>query len=215
MNPTARKRHRRLIVRTALALLMAALISNQRVRTAGVINVTTTVQGIADDGLCSLQEAIYAANVDAAYNGCTAGSGDDVIALQAGATYRMSAPVDDQYNPLGPTATPIVLTNITIEANGAQLVRSNPNGTTTGLPNFRAFAVSRVTASNADCFNPVSATRFNLLVCGVDQTNTLGIGPSQGHLTIRNAYIKEFAVKGGEGAGMVSSVASAASIDFP
>ena len=147
MNPTARKRHRRLIVRTALALLMAALISNQRVRTAGVINVTTTVQGIADDGLCSLQEAIYAANVDAAYNGCTAGSGDDVIALQAGATYRMSAPVDDPYNPLGPTATPIVLTNITIEAHGALLVRSNPNGTTTGLPNFRAFAVSHVTPS--------------------------------------------------------------------
>src|SRR5690349_20244384 len=109
MNPKARKRHRRLvIVRTVLALLMAALISNQRVRTAGVINVTTTVPGIADDGLCSLQEAIYAANIDSAYNGCPAGSGDDVIELQAGATYRMSAPIDDPYNPLGPTATPIV-----------------------------------------------------------------------------------------------------------
>jgi uncharacterized repeat protein (TIGR01451 family) len=174
---------------------MAALISNQRVRTAGVINVTTTVPGIADDGLCSLQEAIYAANIDAAYNGCPAGSGDDVIELQAGATYRMSAPIDDPYNPLGPTATPIVLTTITIEAHGAQLVRSNPNGTTTGLPNFRAFAVSHV-LQTACAAIPID---LQLAACGVDQSNSLGIGPSVGQLTLRNAHIKGFTAKGGNG----------------
>jgi len=199
MNRKARRGHRphRLLMRTVLALLMATLISNHRVRTQGTIQVNTLTAGIADDGLCSLQEAIYAANVDAAYNGCVAGSGDDVIELEAGATYRMSSPVDDAFNPLGPTATPIVLTNITIEAHGAQLVRSNPNGTTTGLPNFRAFAVSHLAAPSSACsLVPID---LQLAACGVDQSNSLGIGASVGQLTIRNAHIKGFAAKGGNG----------------
>jgi len=197
MTRNARRRPspRRLIARTVLALLMATLVSTQRVRTQATIQVNTLTAGIADDGLCSLQEAIYAANIDAAYNGCAAGNGDDVIELQAGATYRMSAPVDDPYNPLGPTATPIVLTNITIEAHGALLVRSNPNGTTTGLPNFRAFAVSHVTPSPCSGI-PID---LELFACGVDQSNALGIGPSVGQLTIRNAHIKGFTARGGNG----------------
>jgi uncharacterized repeat protein (TIGR01451 family) len=199
MNRNARRRHRplRLIVRAVLALLMATLISNERVRSQGTIQVNTLTAGIADDGLCSLQEAIYAANVDAAYNGCPAGNGDDVIELQAGATYRMSAPVDDPYNPLGPTATPIVLTNITIEAHGARLVRSNPDGSTSGLPNFRAFAVSHLAPGASAC--AIVPIDLELLACGVDESDSLGIGTSVGQLTIRNAYIKGFTARGGNG----------------
>jgi hypothetical protein len=65
--------------------------------------------------------------------------------------------VADTLNPAGPTATPVITTNITIEANGAELlwVGSQP---------ARAFTVE-----------------------------------STGHLTIRNAYIKGFHVKGGNG----------------
>ena len=53
----------------------------------------------------------------------------------------MSAIVDDAHNPFGPTATPIVFSKITIEANGARLEHV-PNGVS-----FRAFAVGTASVS--------------------------------------------------------------------
>lgn len=43
------------------------------------IVVDTAVDGIADDGLCSLREAVLSANTDMAVGGCTAGNGGDTI----------------------------------------------------------------------------------------------------------------------------------------
>ena len=43
------------------------------------ITVTTTSDVIASDGLCSLREAVIAANTDAAFSDCPGGSGEDVI----------------------------------------------------------------------------------------------------------------------------------------
>jgi hypothetical protein len=174
-----------------LALVTVAF--ERPARTAGAtIHVTTTTQGInAGDGFCSLQEAIYSANLD--HNrvpsalhpitfvdnpDCEAGGGDDVIELEASATYTMTTIMDDPYNPVGPTATPIVLSNITIEANGAHLVRPNPNRDFGGLPNFRAFAVAKTSIADPD--------------------GDLGIS-TDGNLTIRNAYIQGFTAKGGNG----------------
>src|SRR6266581_5581648 len=152
---------------------------------AGTITVNTTQQGVHEnDGYCSLQEAIYAANFDDAIAiastnpdqfvsvpECDPGSGDDTIVLPAGAVFEMSSIVDDAHNPFGPTATPIVFSNITIEANGARLEHV-PNGV-----NFRAFAVG--TASVSTPGGTVSGT---------------------GNLTLRNVHIKGFTVKGGDGA---------------
>ncbi len=101
---------------------------------AATITVTTTNQEVNNDGLCSLQEAIFAANFDAAIavdpsnlsnaiaTGCTAGSGADTIVLAA-ATYQMSGIVQDPFNHLGPTATPLIFSSITIQGNGAKLER--------------------------------------------------------------------------------------------
>ncbi|MEZ4638583.1 MAG: S8 family serine peptidase [Caldilineaceae bacterium] len=47
------------------------------------ILVTTVDDVVAADGLCSLREAVVAANDDMAYNGCTAGSGADHIRFAA------------------------------------------------------------------------------------------------------------------------------------
>ncbi|MEZ4658885.1 MAG: CSLREA domain-containing protein [Caldilineaceae bacterium] len=44
-----------------------------------IITVTTTADAIADDAHCSLREAVIAANTDAPYGGCPAGSGVDTI----------------------------------------------------------------------------------------------------------------------------------------
>jgi CSLREA domain-containing protein len=142
------------------------------------IYVTTTEQDLNDNGECSLQEAIYSANFDdnvaiVATNpdqvvdtACVAGNADDTIVLPAGAVFPMSFIVDDAHNPFGPTATPIVTSAITLEANGARLEHV-PNGV-----NFRAFAVGEPD----EVFGP-------------------------GSLTIRNAWIRGFTTKGGNGAG--------------
>ncbi len=50
---------------------------------ASVIAVTTASDSISPDGLCSLREAVIAANSDAAFNGCLAGSGNDTIDLSS------------------------------------------------------------------------------------------------------------------------------------
>jgi uncharacterized repeat protein (TIGR01451 family) len=175
----------------ALALLV---ILGMAVRSEGqnTIYVTTTQPGITDPSNCSLQEAIYAANFDQAiaidttnpdhfYNtGCVAGSGNDTIVLPAGVVFQMRIPVDDAHNSIGPTATPIIFSNIIIEANGATLQK-------TGDANMRAFTVGAAcidlgAGTSCDPFNPPAGAAFGF-----------------GNLTIRNAYITGFTVKGGDG----------------
>ena len=176
---------------TALAVATSFAVLTGPVRGA-TIQVTTLAQGVADDGECSLQEAIYAANFDfgvapASFiplqmfdTGCSPGSGADVVELQAGQVYTMTSILDDPYNPAGPTATPVILSDITIEANGAQLVRPNPGRDFTA-PNFRAFVVVRKEFADPDGDLPIA-------------------GDGIGRLTIRNAVIKGFTARGGNGA---------------
>src|SRR2546430_13623927 len=59
------------------------------------ITVNNTSPVIANDGFCTLPEAIIAANTDTASGSmpgeCPAGSGNDTIMLQTGATYTLVA----------------------------------------------------------------------------------------------------------------------------
>ena len=154
---------------------------------AAEIRVTTTTQEITGTGGCSLQEAIYSANFDRNVaidstnpdhfiaTECESGSGDDVIVLPERAEFFMARVLDDAHNPVGPTATPIVFSNITIEAHGAHLQRSF------GAGNFRAFAVAFASVD----LNP---------------GGTPEIVSGTGRLTIRNAHIEGFGIKGGDGA---------------
>src|SRR5687768_1231341 len=122
---------RRLRVRVAVPVLMLAIVCVAVSDAVGaVIPVTTVQQKISAAGGCSLQEAIYSANFDnnvaiATYDGstpvevvtqCVPGNGDDIIVLPAGALLQLSKIVDDHINPTGPTATPIITSNITILA---------------------------------------------------------------------------------------------------
>jgi hypothetical protein len=101
---------------------------------------------------------------------CEAGSGDDTIVLEGGRTYSMGAIVDDPYNYTGPTATPIIFSRIVIEANGATLVR---------LPSAAYFRLFAIAAASAD--------------------RPAGAAAGAGALDIRNANIKGFIAKGGNG----------------
>jgi hypothetical protein len=96
------------------------------------IHVTTTAEKIAGAGTggCSLQEAISSANFDAnvaidttdpdhfVTTDCEPGSGFDQIILPADAVFPLSSFVDDAYNFMGPTATPMIFSAMRIVANG-------------------------------------------------------------------------------------------------
>src|SRR5216684_3714315 len=164
-----------------LALPMALGLAEQEARAVNIY-VTNLQQKVTGTGGCSLQEAIYSANLrtnqavdhinsDGSDNvittQCVAGTGNDTIVLPVGATFTMSTFVPDSHNYLGPTATPLIFSNITLEANGSLLQW-------TGTAHVRAFAIGPVGPGGA----------FN----------------TTGSLTLRNAYIKGFNVKGGDGA---------------
>ena len=59
------------------------------------IEVTTLLDTLADDGLCSLREAVRAANLDIAVGGCPAGAGVDTVQLSSG-TYTLEIPGRDE-----------------------------------------------------------------------------------------------------------------------
>lgn len=170
---------RRLVAAIATpALLVSLTILVPVVRASATIVVNETAQEINADGDCSLQEAIYSANLDAniapdpanpggidfVTTGCAAGNGDDTIVLPAGSVLHVSGPVDDIDNPLGPTGTPIVHSTIVIEGNGARLER-------TGSAPVRAFAVAG----------------------GLEQV------AGTGDLTIRDLHVQGFLARGGNG----------------
>jgi CSLREA domain-containing protein len=82
---------RRLVTVGILATMSGLLISSTAL--AATITPNTFADENGGGGACSLREAIEAANTDAAFGGCSAGSGADTIPLQAG-TYQLSIPND-------------------------------------------------------------------------------------------------------------------------
>src|SRR6266550_4818547 len=166
------------------------------------IFVTTTVQKIGGIGTggCSLQEAIYSSVLHSSFfanyfgghgiaidatdpdhfiaTDCVAGTGNgDTIVLPIGGTFNLTTYVDgDAYNPYGPTATPIIFSTVTIEGDGATLQWTGGSG------NVRLLAVG-----------PASVTVRD------SNGNPLATVSGTGRLMLRNAYIKGFHVKGGDG----------------
>jgi uncharacterized repeat protein (TIGR02543 family) len=120
-----------------------------------VIFVTTTQQGITGSSSCSLQEAIYSAEFatnkaisstdpDSYYTtGCVPGTGNgDTIVLPSDAVLSFSQFWDgDAHNIYGPTATPVIFTNIIIDGNYSTLQW-------TGTGNSRLFAIGTVKVPN-------------------------------------------------------------------
>jgi hypothetical protein len=158
---------------------------------AGVIFVTSTEQKITATGGCSLQEAIAAANYDnniaiRAYDSndeplfiqtqCfrkgDVNDPNDLIVLPVKATFLMNRIIDDAANYMGPTATPMITSTITIDARGStlQFVPTNEPAHFHDLHSetlpvyFRAFAID-----------------------------------TGGHLELRSAYVRGFTVHGGNG----------------
>ncbi len=77
---------------------------------ADTITVTTASDTVAVDNQCSFSEAITAANTDAAYQGCTAGSGADTIVFGVTGVVTVS------------TAPPTVTTPISVNGIGTTML---------------------------------------------------------------------------------------------
>jgi hypothetical protein len=129
---------RRLQHRMAWSLAGAALLLalGQGIPEAATITVTTNKANTRRDNKCSLIEAIDNANNDAAtHTDCVAGSGADTIVLPADATFTLKR-VNNKTH--GPAALPVITSPITIQGNGAKIVRSDKRL----IKPFRHLAVS-------------------------------------------------------------------------
>jgi CSLREA domain-containing protein len=106
------------------ALLLLAMAVGARpgesLQAAPLITVTTFDDELNADGDCSLREAINAANLNSAVDGCAAGSGDDVIVLAAG-TYILTIAGSDDANASGDLdiAPTVTTERLTIQGAGA------------------------------------------------------------------------------------------------
>ena len=101
------------------------------------ITVNSTSPVIANDGFCTLPEAIISANTQTASGSmageCPAGSsGGNIIVLQTSATYTLVAPHNASY---GPNGLPGVTSPIAIIGNGAIIENA-------GAVTFRLFYIS-------------------------------------------------------------------------
>jgi CSLREA domain-containing protein len=101
MDNILKDKHRRLIwLLTILCLVFLGMGLGYNTVTASTLEgttivVTTTNDEINDNGMCSLREAIKAANTDTPVDTCEAGNGRDTIRLPMG-TFKLTLPgIDD------------------------------------------------------------------------------------------------------------------------
>ena len=196
----------------ALALCLALPLTSKFTSSAAAplaaINVNSTSDAAANDGLCTLREAITAANLNAASGAasgeCAAGAGDDTITFSVTGTINLTG------------ALPDIASNVTISGPGsAQLtVRRDTGG------NYRIFtvntgvaaAISGLTATNGRTPDG-AAGNF-----GGDGGNGGGVSNS-GTLTLTDVTVTGNATgaggagtssggKGGSGGGLSNSTSS-------
>src|SRR3954447_15190732 len=86
---------------------------------AAVIPVTTHVESIGNPTVCSLREAIDAANLDSSVDGCPQGSGADVVRLGTGTYVLSSGGAVDNNNLTGDLDAVMGGGALTIEGAGA------------------------------------------------------------------------------------------------
>ena len=104
-----------------LAALVGTILFTGVSLHAATIHVDGDTVVIADDGLCSLREAIRNAEADAQVDNtnCEAGFGSDLIQLAENGEYEISDadPTDPQ------NALPIITSSLTIDGDGSEIVR--------------------------------------------------------------------------------------------
>ncbi len=175
--------------RHAIALILAAATGSAH---AGTINVNNS---------CSLVDAITSANTDQATGGCAAGNGADSINLVANKTYILTT-VNN--NSDGPNGLPSVTSFITINGNGAAVVRS-------GNESFRLIHVAAT--------GNLSLNNIKLKNGQIDQSPYLGGGGgifnAGGQLALTNSAITDNSANGyfSCGGGIYTTIGSVTTLN--
>src|SRR5262249_9515743 len=125
--PRRMRRHLQRHWHASLGGLALLLTLGQAPALAVTINVDGTV--------CTLVDAITAANTNALVGGCdgSASTGADTLVLEPNSVHTLTAVNNTTYDP---TALPVVSSEITIEGNGSTIQRAS------GAPHFRLLAVN-------------------------------------------------------------------------
>lgn len=122
-----------LVTWIGLAPMLAGTSPTPPANAASTITVTTTADEFGSGSGCSLREAIHAANTDAAFGGCPAGSGTDTIVLQSRATYTLRVQDNAEY---GSNGLPVIRSSVVVQGQGAVIERDE------SAPRFRLFHVA-------------------------------------------------------------------------
>ena len=112
-------RHPLLSLTLVLVALLAGFLAARpaSARLQSTITVTTPSDGLNEDGLCSLREAILAANTDTQVDACQAGSGSDVITIpQGNFVLTLNGPFEDD----GLTGDLDIYSDLDIYGSGAE-----------------------------------------------------------------------------------------------
>jgi CSLREA domain-containing protein len=211
-------RRSRLLV--ALAMV-SAMLSVASPAYAASITVTTTTDEFGTGAACSLREAIQAANTNAAFGGCSAGSGADTISVPAG-TYTLTLTGIEDANLTGDLD---VTSSITIAGAGQGSTIIDGNNADRVFDVFPSSAItfdlSDVTVRNGHTpstgfnvggavylHNNVTATISNSTFSGNVATTSGGAIESRGGLTVTNSTFSNNS-SGALGGGINASSTSA------
>ncbi len=176
-----------LILLVLIPLLWASFASppNAFAATITVNTLTDEPLGDPDNGNCSIREAFQAANTDTLVDGCTAGSGADVINFSVSGTIDLSVSLDGEINII----SQILLdggSNITFDGNNAtRIFNVNSSGiftlqnTTLTQGNGNSGSGGAITVANGGSLtvNAVEFSNNNADTNGgaIDSSGTLSI----------------------------------------
>ena len=204
-------------------MLLAGLLTATppRAAHAATITVNTTADENGAGANCSLREAITAANTNAAFGGCAAGSGVDVITLPAG-TYQLTLANVGANEDNNATGDLDILGPLTISGagSGSTIIQA---GTTTSNGIDKVIAVNPICTSGFDVTitgvtvrfgrntQPSGAADFSFTGGGIDWC-TAGTG---GAFTLSNSVISDNTNVNGYGGGLnIDTVSSPTTVNI-
>jgi predicted outer membrane repeat protein len=166
---------------------------------ANTITVTSSSGGSKDGSGCTLRDAITAADTDAPYGDCAAGSGDDVIEISAAGPINFTMPHANGSE----DALPQISTNLTIHGNGAILQR-DPNLATCVLDGSSDSGKFRLVTVESPTVTPPIVVIDRVQIIGFCQDGFSlpddGAIANYGDLTITSARFKDNQASGFGGA---------------
>jgi CSLREA domain-containing protein len=180
---------------------------------AATLTVNTVTDDNAANGLCSLREAITAANTDAAFGGCAAGSGTDTITFDATV---FATPQTINLT----SALPNIASNMTIDgpATPDRITVRRDTGGDYGIFTIDSGVVTidGLTLTDGNPSAPFSAggiknngtltvSNSAIIDNGATGGNTTGGIENNGTLTVINSIIIDNAASGGGAAGAIES----------